>query len=287
MIYHLVVGDEAAKPLSEAIFADTENEQAVVVLKDILHVGPLLKGDGQKFSDLRSAFWNEIHPHSKEPIKVDDLERVLEISNALYKSEDVKLWFWMAPASADMVAYYWLLSYLKKHRDRFYVVNVGGLPFLDTNGKLFYPKNISEIPAKELVKARKLARVITPSEMEVDTDEWEKIKNENAAIRVYEGGKKIAHKEVTHYDSSLMSFCSQQFQKASKIVRQAMSKYAIPTGDVYLAWRLRQIVQDGLLNAQGDVTKALNEWDVKLAGSSETLPEAEQNSNDSINSSAS
>src|SRR5690606_10024743 len=102
-----------------------------------------------------------------------------------------QVWFWLAPWPADMTAYYWLLSYFQKYREQFYVVNVGGLPFIDEERKMFYPKNISEIPAKEVVKALKLARQITPSEMEVDTEEWERLKNENAGIRVYEGGKKL------------------------------------------------------------------------------------------------
>jgi hypothetical protein len=264
MIYHIVVGDEAAKPLTEALFTQSEKEGIVITLRDLLNVGPLLKEEGQKFSALRSAFWQEVIPVSKEPIQVEDLERVLQVSNELYKNENDVVWFWMAPSPADTVAYYWLLSYLHKHRERFYVVNVGGLPFLDANGKLFYPKNISEITAKELIKAQKLARVVTPSEMEVDSDEWEKIKNENAAIRTYEGGKKIAHKEVNFYDPQLISFCSQQFQKASKIVRQTLSKYPISTGDSFLAWRLRALVKEAVLQAQGDPAKPLNEWDLKL-----------------------
>lgn len=287
MIYHIVVGDEAAKPLSEAFLADTEQEGSIIVLKDILHVGPLLKEDGQKFSDMRSAFWQEVVPQSKEPIAVDDLERILQISAELHKTEDTKVWFWMAPSPADTTAYYWLLFYFKNYRERFFVVNVGGLPFLDGNGKLFYPKNLSEIPAKELLKARRLARVITPSEMEMDTDEWEKIKNENADIRIYEGGKKIAHKEASHYDQQLISFCSQQFQKASKIIRQAMSKYSIPTGDLYLGWRLRQLAANGAVNTQGDMNKPMNEWDVKLAGGNEETQPAEQINNEPANTTAS
>lgn len=287
MIYHIVVGDEAAKPLSEALLTDSENEGTIIVLKDILHVGPLLKEEGQKFSEMRSAFWQEVVPQSKEPVVVDDLERILQISNELHRSEAPKIWFWMAPSPADTTAYYWLLFYFKNYCERFFVVNVGGLPFLDTNGKLFYPKNISEIPAKELLKARRLARAVTPSEMEVDMDEWEKIKNENAAIRIYEGGKKIAHKEATYYDQQLISFCSQQFQKASRIIRQAMSKYGIPTGDLYLGWRLRQLASNGALNTQGDTHKPLNEWDIKLAGGNEETLPAEQVNNEPANTTAS
>ena len=68
---------------------------------------------------------------------------------------------------------------------------------------LFYPVNLYEIPAKEFVKAKKLAREITPSEFEVDPDEWTKLCSENKGIRILEGGKKLVQEDYDHYDAVL------------------------------------------------------------------------------------
>lgn len=266
MIYHFVVGDVAAAPLAAAIQEEPSMQGQVVVIKDLLHIGPLQKTEGQPFSALRSSFWQQVAPNEKHPVQVDDMERLLSVSAEMYKDETISAWFWMAPWSADVSAYYWILPYLSKHLNRFYIVNIAGLPFLDANGKIFYPKNISEISPKELIKARKLARQVTPSEMEVDTDEWEKLVEENAGIRVHEGGKKLVSKDADFYDNQLLSFCSHQFQKASKIVRQTLSKCSIPTGDLYLAWRIRQLAAEGKIVVQGDSNKALNEFDIRLPG---------------------
>lgn len=260
MIYHFTVGDMAAQPLKEAIL---ENDE-VIVIKDLLHIGSLAKQDGQSFSELRSSFWQVVAPNEKNPIVVDDMERLLEVSAAMYKDETIQAWFWVAPWAADVCAYYWLLPYLSKHLGRFYIVNIAGLPFLDEQGKLYYPKNISEIAPKELIKAKKLARQITPSEVEVDTDEWKKLVEDNMEIRVHEGGKKIISKSIDYYDDQLLSFCSQQFQKASKIIRQTISKYTIPTGDIFLTYRLRELIKKGQLKANGNIEKAANEFDICL-----------------------
>jgi hypothetical protein len=155
-----------------------------------------------------------------------------------------------------------------------YVVNINGLPFLDVNGKVYYPKNISQILPKELIKARKLARLVTPSEMEVDTDEWKKLLQENAGIRTHEGGKKLLSRNENHYDNILLSFCSHQFQKASRIITQSLNKFNVPTGDVYLGWRLKKMAEQGSLIMQGDTSKTLRDFDVKLPG--EALVVAEQ-----------
>lgn len=270
MTYHFTVGDMAAQPLKAAI---PEGDK-VIALKDLLHIGPLAKEEGQNFSELRTAFWQKVAPNEKYPVIINDMEQLLEVSAAMYKDESVQAWFWMAPWPADVCAYYWLLPYLSKHLGRFCIINIAGLPFLDEQGKLYYPKNISEISPRELVKAKKLARQVTPGEMEVDTDEWKKMVAENSGIRVHEGGKKIVSETEGFYDAKLLSFCSQQYQKASKIIRQSMGKYTIPTGDVFLAYRLRELIKSGQLKANGNIEKAANEFDISLP-SEEANPTAD------------
>ena len=241
-------------------------EGEVIVMKDVLSVGPLQKEEGQKFSDLRSAFWQMVAPNEKNPIQVDDLERLLEISNELSKNEEAKIWLWTAPWPADICLYHWSLKYLGKYVGRLYVVNIAGLPFLDENGKVFFPKSIGEIQPRELIKAKRLARPVTLPELETDGEEWRKLVAANAGIRTHEGGKRLLSKTEDFYDNQLISFCSHQYQKASKIVNQAIARYNIPTGDVYLGWRLRKMFDAGRLELQGDTAKLLKDFDVKLPG---------------------
>ena len=266
MIYHIVTGDVAAAPLKEAIITEPSMAGEVIVIKDVLSVGPLKKEEGQKFSELRSAFWQQVVINVKNPVQVDDMERLLETSLEVSKNEDARIWVWMAPWPADICTYYWVLKYLGKYPTRFYVVNIAGLPFLDEQGKVFFPKSIGEIQPKELIKARRLARLITPGELEVDTDEWRKTEAANAGIRTLEGGKRLNSKAEDFYDSQLGSFISHQFQKASRIIAQALAKFNLPPGDLYLGWRLRKMAEAGKLELQGDTTKGLKDFEVKLPG---------------------
>jgi hypothetical protein len=266
MIYHIVNGDVAAGPLREAIAQEPSMAGEVVVMKDVLSVGPLLKEEGQKFSELRNAFWQQVVLNEKNPIQVDDMERLLDISLELAKNPDIKIWLWMAPWPADICMYYWLLKYLSKYPERLYVINIAGLPFLDGEGKVFFPKSLGEILPKEIIKARRLARLITAGELEVDTDEWSKIVAANAGLRTLEGGKRLNSKNEDFYDSQLISFTSHQYQKALRIVGQALGKFNIPTGDLYLGWRLRKMAEAGRLELQGDQGKGLKDFEVKQPG---------------------
>ena len=270
MIYHVVVGDMAAQPLLEAINTEPSMAGEVLVLRDILHVGPIKKAQGQSFSQLRTEFWKEVINDEKQEVAVNDLEHLLAITTKLNNDADDVVWLWMAPWPADVCAYYWMLNYMSRHLDRFYVLNLGGLPFLDEEGKVYYPKNISEILPKELIKARRLARPVTPAELEVDGEEWLNMTAENAGMRLLEGGKKLYTRDESYFDEKLTSFCSHQFQKAQRIVNQAISKLNVPTGDVYLGWRLRKLVQNETLVADGDTSKSLRDFSVKLPGGATT-----------------
>ena len=257
---HLIVGDATAKPLIEAIAQGDQLSGEVIVFKDILHVGPL-KTEGMSFSEGRTAFWNQVIPEKQQDVVVDDLERLMEVSSRLSNDEELNIWFWMAPTPADVTAYFWLLHFLKKHQGRFSVVNINGLPFLDENGKLFYPESIGHIPVKEMIKARKLARVTTPSEWETDADEWPRMMEENSGIRLFKGGKKLDSESIDHYDILLLTFITNQNQKATKIVNQVIAKHKLPTGDTFLYWRLREMAEEGKIE--------MNKGDVKLAEKAE------------------
>jgi hypothetical protein len=263
MTFHFIVGDLAAKPLLDAFLEQEEAE--VVVLKDILNIGPLEKEEGKSFSEMRATFWQKIAPNDKQEFILDDMERLLEISKKMYEDETVNAWFWMAPLPADVCAYYWLLHYLSKHNGRFLLVNIAGLPFLNDLGKLYFPKSIAELSTKEIAKATKLARPLSNSEIEVDTYEWKQIKANNAAIRTMVGGKKINHHAVDYYDHLLLTQCSSTFQKSNKIINAAVGKeISIPTGDLFLAWRLRELAAIGTLQIQGENGKSPKDFEVKL-----------------------
>lgn len=272
MIYHIVVGDMAAGPLRDAVEAEPSMQGEVVVMKDILHVGPLLRAEGQSFSNLRSTFWNRVLPYEKDPVAVDDMERLLEISSELYKDGDAQAWFWMAPWPADVCAYHWLLFYLSKHLPRFYLVSIAGLPFLNGEGKVYYPRSLSEILPRELVKARRLARPVTPAEVEIDGEEWRRLVAANDGVRSYEGGKKLKGHGEDYYDALLLAGCGTQWAKAARIIAQSIGKQAVPTGDLWLAWRLRELAASGKLALKGDPSKSLKDWELRLPESNEPVP---------------
>ena len=135
--------------------------------------------------------------------------------------------------------------------------------FLNEKGNLFYPENLYDIPAKEFVKAKRLAREITLSEFEVDPDEWTKICNENKGIRLLEGGKKLVQEDYDFYDAELKKFITGDWQKASKIIHHYLNKSKHKTGDAFLLWRLKTMIAMDWFDVQGSVEK-MKDFEIKL-----------------------
>ena len=148
------------------------------------------------------------------------------------------IWIWAAQNKHDVSGYYWMLHFVKEFQGRVFILYLNNLPFLNEKGQLFYPSWISHIPAKEFLKARKLARPITLSEFEVDPDEWIRLCQENKLVRILEGGKKLVQYDDNFFDEDLAKFITGDWQKASKVITQFLNKNKHTTGDVYMLWRL-------------------------------------------------
>lgn len=244
---HIVTGKAGAAPLTSGL-----EQEEVLVLEDLLHIGPL-KTPGVVFSEARSQFWQELTgPADGAPIEVRDLENLMAISTRMSNNPELYVVYWMSNHAADLCAYFWLMHYLKKHSGRFGVIKIAGLPFIDDEGKLFYPESIGAIPLKEIPKARKLTRTLTPSEWETDIEEWQKMAEENAPLRIVDGGRQWKSVEADHYDAAILSLITEKEQKWKRVVQQLLQKSALPVNEAFLTQRLKQLAEAGkiLLTAE-------------------------------------
>jgi hypothetical protein len=172
------------------------------------------------------------------------------------------VWIWAAQNKHDVCGYYWILPFLKEFQGRIYILYLNNLPFINEKGLLFYPEWLHLIPPREFLKAKKLARPVTLSEFEVDPDEWTRLCNENKGVRLLEGGKKLTQVDAEFYDAELKPFIHSDWQKASKIIHQYQQKSRHSTGDAYLLWRLKLMIQAGRWDVQGELKK-MKDFEVK------------------------
>lgn len=264
---HIVFNEADVTILQQAIELDETLQGEVLLVRDDYAVGPIKDIFTEEGIEARKNWWREVLSGGDgdggvDKGIVDDNKLVAELIEKLNSDEEEKVWIWSAQNKHDVSAYYWLMSQLKAYQGRIYILYLNNLPFINEKGQIFYPQWISEIQPKEMLKAKRLARPITTSEFEVDPDEWTKLCNEEKGVRLLEGGKKLIQKEVNFYDSELKSYISGDWQKASKIIHTFLNKAKHTTGDMFLLWRLKQLIATDVYDVQGNV-KNMKDFEVK------------------------
>ena len=78
--------------------------------------------------------------------------------------------------------------------------------------------------------------------------------------------KKIASKDDTFYDKEVLKNLTPEWQKAWRLVSNTLHRMPIKTGDVFIEWRIRQLIEQGKIEVTGDVSKGWKDFDVKLPG---------------------
>lgn len=258
---HIVFQTNDVNVLLEAMELDPSFKGEIIQIEDEWAVGPIDNIFSSEGIERRQQWWRDVlggGDYDGLAIKKsgpDDPAKLAQIKKKLEDDPAQVIWIWAAQNNHDVSGYYWLISQLKDFQGRIFILYLNNLPFINSKGHIFYPQNLFEIPAKEFIKAKKLARPVTSSEFEVDPDEWIRLALENKGVRILEGGKKLKQFDLDYYDKSLKSFVTPEWQKAGRIIHHFLSKSGVNLGDAFLLWRLKEFVSAGEVDMQGDLKK--------------------------------
>lgn len=277
---HIVFGQVSVPVLAAAFDMDESMKGDILCFEDDLSVGPLFILDTKDGHANRKLWWQQlagvqpapVAENGGSPVQEDtiaeapgDPERLAQLKAQLKEDPELELWIWAGQNARDVCGYYWLVSQLYDFSGRIHIIYLNNLPFLNEKGAVFYPTHLHQILPKEFLKAKKLARAVSLAEFELDGEEWQKMMNENAGLRLLEGGKKIKGEPAEYYDKELLQQSSKEFQKAHKIVGQVTGKFKYPVMDQFLGWRIKELIKAEKLESKGEL-KTIRDFEVKLPG---------------------
>jgi hypothetical protein len=282
---HIVFQQSDIEVLKKAIELDESLSGKVEIIRDDYALGPISNIYEAEGYQQRRDWWKELlelSPYNTEQVSdmVDDRLTVHNLKKDLEENNKEELWIWMGQNQHDVCGYYWLISQLQAFQGRVVVLYLNNLPFINEKGNIFYPTSLHEIQPKEFLKAKKLNRKVTPSEFEVDPDEWKKLCTENDMVRMLEGGKKIAGKKEDFYDADILKGLTNEWQKGNKAMSGILGKMKIKTGDVFLLWRMKKMAEEDKIEIHGDTTKGWKDFEVRLKNNTvEEVSEEQPNNN--------
>ena len=272
---HIVFNEPDIAVLQKAIEMDESLAGEIKIVRDDYAVGPLQNIYTPDGVANRKDWWKMVleggdYEGLVEEGKVNDEQVMLDIIEKLTNDESEEVWIWAAQNKHDVCGYYWMVGQLSAFQGRIQILYLNNLPFINEKGNIFYPDWLSQIPPREFLKAKKLARPITTSEFEVDGDEWNKICSQGSMVRLLEGGKKILHKGVECYDTDLSRYIMPDAQKASKIIHSFLAKHKETTGDAFLLWRLKNIIGNNERYEVSGKVGAMKDFEIKKRSAVET-----------------
>jgi hypothetical protein len=266
---HIVFQQADVNVLKKAQELDEHLAGEIVEIKDDYAVGPLANLDKPEGWQARRNWWKNLLETSAEYDAdetldmVDDKLTLHNLQTKLRQDEREVVWIWAAQNKHDVSGYYWLISQLEEFAGRVFILYLNNLPFINEKGSIFYPNNLFEIQPGEFLKAKKLSRPVTPGEFELDNDEWKRISGEGKLVRLLEGGKKLGQANEDYYDAAICKYVTGDFQKASRLLQQFLTKEKETTGDVFVLWRIKHLTAAKGWELRGDISKSSKDFEIR------------------------
>jgi hypothetical protein len=98
-------------------------------------------------------------------------------------------------------------------------------------------------------------------------DLWQRLRSENAPLRVIDGGELVSA-PISFFDTRLMSYLTNDWQKVATVVGQTlaaeMDDEVLQVGDMLLAARINAMVESGRLEIQGKSALEMHDSLVRL-----------------------
>ena len=113
-----------------------------------------------------------------------------------------------------------------------------------------FRRAVGACPEATLRKMETLARPLTRQQRDELAADWLRLTKEDHLVRLYENGE-IRGCDETLHDEALLAQCSRAFKKAIVIAGHVMGANMGIVGDTFLFYRIRALVEGGLLETQG------------------------------------
>jgi hypothetical protein len=253
---HVVFNMSAAVDLRKALVAAGRDDR-VVAFPDNLSFGPIDPPDPA----IRAAWVEAELDYTGWDETASDVEKIWAAALAA----DVRCAAWMSRRSAQDYAgfleFVWRLEELPCE-----VVDVTEVmvSFRGEDGRESVPHlalSPALLSAQQIIDHKLLDRAqpLTQQARAAYRATWQKLRAENAALRIVGADLALTSAPITYFDAELLSHVTERWQKVAMVVAKTMAKvYDDPilnVSDYVLASRIRALAATGHLGSKGDLMR--------------------------------
>ena len=253
---HVCMGGSGAYTLEEVLKDCPDHRQAVV--SECFSLGPLRDIHQPAGMAARAAWWNHILKVAHRDLGAFDFADhvgLTDLAQAPDTDEIAMIW---CGANADEQILLRAVCHAWPQTPLWISEVITAQPY-DR-----YQKAVGACPEWVLRKMETLARPLTQQERDELAADWLRLTKEDHLLRIYEDGE-IRGYDETLYDETLLAQCTPAFRKVISIAGQVMGQNMGIVGDTFLFYRIRTMVERGVLETQG-FAEEFGDTLVRLAG---------------------
>jgi hypothetical protein len=196
-------------------------------------------------------FYDICDESEREKIFLEEKQRVENSLCDISSRKEIRVWFASAPYSK--CGLYYLVHFLQNVDIDIYAVEMpqgGSGKELDADCSWF------EIDARDLERYTENTRLLSREERTEIALKWEKLKQENAPLRINCNGEIVSVAE-DYFDEEIMRCVPNGEFKMIRLIGDMMGKSKHSVGDTFVKERIYHLIAAGKLIV---VKKVLNEW---------------------------
>lgn len=255
---HVAFSVSAGQVVAMAL-AKMGSDERVISLEDDLGYGPIEPYDVDARADFqRAAFMFEP--------SLDDRARVRAFWDQV-TAPDVEHVLWMSRRCVRELTGY--MEWLSRCTTPPLVLDIATVDVGPPHPRYGAARSVGELNPERLAECRALGHVtrLLATTFEADRRTWTEQKRRNAALRILDESGLIPAK-ITYFDSLLLSCASDDWTPSARVVGDAIVRLVTEdsytqTGDHALIGRFRKLVDDGLLESEGNLCLGLRDTRVR------------------------
>lgn len=121
--------------------------------------------------------------------------------------------------------------------------------------------SLALLPAYQIIDSKlfDLARPLAPQDRAIYHATWQKLRAENAPLRIVSADLALTSVPISYFDAELLSHVTERWQKVAMVVGKTMMNVwndpILNLSDLVLASRIRTLAAAGYVEAKGDLTR--------------------------------
>jgi len=239
---HVCLGGSGAHTLEEVL--NDRPEHRMVVVNEGFGLGPLSDIHHPAGMAARAAWWNHMrkaaHRDQWAPDFADHVG-LTDLAQAPDPDEIAMIW---CGANADEQILLRAVCHAWRRTPLWISEVITAQPY-DR-----FQKAVGACPPWVLKQMETLARPLTEQERDDLAADWLRLTKEDHLVRLYNNGE-IRGWDETLYDGALLAQCTRAFKKAITVAGHVMGANMGLVGDTFLFYRLRAMVEGGVLETEG------------------------------------